>query len=60
MKILIRAYDNNTGEKLNISNEDKYSLQVTEKGELYITSLTEKDEDGNNKELDVKFEIIVS
>lgn len=60
MKILIKAYDNNTGEKLNISNEDKYSLQVTEKGELYITSLTEKDEDGYNKELDVKFEIIVS
>jgi len=58
--VYIKAYDRKTGEKLDISNDDKYRLSVTEKGELYICSLTEKDEDGWNKELDVKFEIVAN
>lgn len=58
MKVFIKAYDRKTGEKINISDDDRYRLSVTEKGMLYITSLTEKDEDGYDKELDVKFEIV--
>lgn len=58
MEVFIKAYDRKTGEKINISDDDRYRLSVTEKGILYITSLTEKDEDGYDKELDVKFEIV--
>ena len=58
MEVFIKAYDRKTGEKINISDDDRYRLSVTEKGMLYITSLTEKDEDGYDKELDVKFEIV--
>lgn len=58
MEIFIKAYDRKTGEKLDISDDDKYRLSVSEKGILYVTSLTEKDEDGYDKELDVKFEIL--
>ena len=44
MEVFIKAYDRKTGEKINISDNDRYRLSVTEKGMLYVTSLTEKDE----------------
>lgn len=58
MDIFIKAYDSKTGEKIDISNDDKYRLSVTEKGKLYVSSLTEKDEDGWDKQLNVSFEIV--
>jgi len=58
MDIFIKAYRRKTSEALDISNDDKYRLSVSEKGKLYICSLTETDEDGWNKQLDVNFEIV--
>jgi len=55
--VSIKAYDRITGVKLEIHDDESYQLCVTKKGTLYVCSLTEKDEDGFNKELDVRFVI---
>lgn len=59
MKIFINCFNRKTGTKLTISDDESYSLGVTEKGELYVVSLTEKDEDGWDRELDARFEVII-
>jgi len=57
MVVSIKAYDRKTGSKLQIHDDEKYRVCVSEKGTLYICSLAEKDEDGYDKELDVQFVI---
>lgn len=57
MKIYISAFDRKTHTKLRLDDKTKYQLAVNEHGELYVTSLIEKDEDNYDKQLDVKFEI---
>lgn len=59
MKLFIKVYERKTNKILDISDSDKYRLNVNNQGELYVTSLMEKDEDGYDKELDVTFEVLI-